>query len=201
MSKHKPTNEADPELVAQFNIAPTGETADNADVLSQLLGDAPSDDADEATEMDLGELGALQEEFDAVETLTLQKQRLEAKLSKVSADLQAQKFRMLDAMKLQGTKQFSSALGPGACSRSERYDTVVEDVDTFMAWVQETHPELLSVHSQRRTKFIRENFRDQGVPEDDERFPPGVKVTAREQLVVRGVKLKAPQGGSDSGKS
>ena len=68
-----------------------------------------------------------------------------------------------------------------------------------MAWVKETHPELLTVHSQNRTKFIRENFRDQGVPEDDARFPPGVKVTAREQLMVRGVKLKAPQGGPDSG--
>ncbi len=199
MAKKRPANEVDPDLAAQFSVAPIGEAAsdDSGDVLGQLLGNAPSADADDGVELDTGELGALQEEFDAVAALTLRKKQLEAELGEVSKALTAQKDRMLGAMTLQGTKQFSSALGPGACSRSERYDTTLSDVDAFIDWVKESHPELLTVNNQTRNRFIREQYRDQGIPEGDERFPPGITVTPREQLVVRGV--KPPQGGPGNG--
>ena len=184
-----PKDEVAPELAAQFGIQPTGGEATNetaGDVLTTLL--ESSGDDEEATEADSGELANLQGEFDSVAVLNRKKQALEAELKLVSSALQAQKERMMDAMEAQGTKQFRSVTGEGSCTVTERYDTTLNDPQQFIDWVKESHPELLVVHSQTRNKFIRENYRDEGIAADDPSFPPGVDVTPRRGLMVRGTR-------------
>lgn len=156
-------------------------------VFDQLL--SGGEDDTRAVEVSEGELASLGEEHRAVVALTREKRRLETRLAKVSAALTDAKLRMQDAMAAQGTRQFNSAVEEdGACSLGTRYDTVVEDPQAFLAWVQSQAPELLTVHSQTRTKFIRENYRDRGIPVESPEFPPGVKVEERQFLQVRGVK-------------
>lgn len=181
--------EVDAGLAEQFsgfaNQADASQST-QAGVLSQLLEGA--DDDAEAVEPDAGDLGALQQEFETVARLTLRKKELERELSEVSKALTAQKDRMQQAMEGQGTQQFRGADG-ASCNFQTRFDTVVEDPEAFMEWVQERHQELLTVNSQTRTKFIRENYRDQGVDPDSPEFPPGLKTTERTTLVVRGVRV------------
>jgi hypothetical protein len=171
-----------------FKIAKIGPDAvdDGSEILAQIL-DGTNDDPD-AVEADEGDLANLQGEFDSVARLTDRKKVLEAELSSVKQALAAQKDRMIDAMEKQGTKQFRSAAGDGSCTITERFDTKVNDDGAFIEWVQETHPELLTVNSQRRNKFIRENFRDQGIDPESDEFPPGIEVSPRRGLMVRDVK-------------
>lgn len=190
--KKKQENLADPTLLAQFNMPqiPAEEVAravGGADVLAELLSGG-EDDAT-AVELGEGELGALHQEFESIAALTLRKAQLEEELSDVSAALQAQKDRMKGAMKGHGTSQFKGDDGAG-CTIQVQFDTKLEDPQAFMEWVKERHPELLVVHSQTRTKFIRENFRDQGVAPDSPEWPPGITASERESLVVRGVLKK-----------
>jgi len=161
-------------------------TADEGDALKELL-EGNTDD-EEAVEAGAGELAVLEDEFGVVAALTRRKEELEGQLSKVNQQLAAQKQRMLDAMDAQGTAQFKSAGGPGACSPTTTFDTKVEDPATFMAWVQEFHPELLTVNSQTRSSFIRKEYRDKGVDPDSPEFPPGIVASERRSLTVRGVK-------------
>ena len=201
MSEQKPTDEelladlAQANCVAdlKFGLAKIGPDAvsDGSEILTQLL-DGANDDVD-SVEADEGDLANLQEEFDSVARLTDEKKRIEAKLSSVKQALAAQKDRMMNAMEAQGTKQFRSAVGDGSCTVTERYDTALTDAQAFMTWVQETHPELLTVNSQARNKFIRENFRDQGIAVESDEFPPGIDVTPRRGLMVRDVKAKQKQ--------
>lgn len=177
------------ELIRKLTVAkvgPDAPTEDGSGILRDLL-DTGNDDVD-AVEPDEGDLASLQTEFDSVARLTARKRELESELQNVSRALQAQKDRMLMAMEAQGTKQFRSALGDGSCTITERYDTTVEDPQTFLAWVTEAHPELLTVNSQTRNKFIRENYRDQGIDPDSPEFPPGVQASPRRSLMVRDVK-------------
>jgi hypothetical protein len=134
------------------------------------------------------DLGSMESEFQVVALLTERKKELERQVSEVSAQLEAAKERMLAVMEAHGTTQFRSGAGLGSCFTQERFDTTVEDPGAFVAWVQERHPELLTVNSQTRNRFIREEFRDKGVAPDSDAFPPGVKVTPRTQLAVRGAR-------------
>lgn len=177
-------------LLSQLTVAKIGPDAvdDGSEILAQIL-DGTNDDPD-AVEADEGDLANLQTEFDTVALLTEKKRKLEAQLDNVKKSLEAQKQRMMNAMEAQGTKQFRSALGDGSCTITERYDTVVTDPQSFIDWVQEAHPELLTVNSQVRNKFIRENFRDMGIDPESPEFPPGVQASPRRGLMVRDVKAK-----------
>lgn len=157
-----------------------------ADILRQML-EGETDDLD-AVEPDEGDLLNLQAEFDTVARLTQRKRELEGELQQISQALEAQKLRMLDAMEAQGTKQFRSMLGDGSCTITERFDTAVTNQQEFLGWVQEAHPELLTVNAQTRNKFIRENYRDQGVDPSSPEFPPGIEVSPRRGLMVRDVR-------------
>lgn len=182
-------------LAAQFTIAPLDgkHKESSSDVLEALLHGSTDDD--DAVEADAGELANLQSEFDAVAALTRRKQELESELSKVSQALEAQKGRMLEAMEAQGTRQFRSVTGDGACTITERFDTTLDDPQAFISWVKEAHPDLLTVHSQTRNKFIREEYRDQGIAPDSPEFPPGVVVTPRRGLMVRNVRRMQDKDG------
>lgn len=170
--------------------AEAGAGADR-DVLGALL-DATDDDPDAErrqalADADITDLGS---EFDTIAALTRRRDELQGRLDEVKRDLEAAKGRMLDAMETQGTSQFRSAEGLGSCYVQERFDTTLDDPDAFMEWVKERAPELLSVNAQTRNKYVRVEFRDKGVDPDSGEFPPGVKVTPRKQLAVRGAKAK-----------
>lgn len=161
---------------------------EKADLFDQLQGDK---DDSEAVELPDGAMADLAEEFRVLRELRLRRDRLNAKAAAASKDYEEQRDRMASAMLLQGTKQFSDVNGQGACTQTTQYQTTVEDPQAFMEWVQERHPELLTVNAQTRTSFIRKEYRDKGVPLDSDQFPPGIKVTERETLSVRGI--KAPE--------
>jgi len=176
-------------FIAPAPLRPEVSAAD--DVFAQLL--AGADDDDRAVEPTDDDLGTLEYEWDKLERLGQACDAVEARLEVLNKDYNAQKERMLLAMKREGTRQFKGASG-GACVVATQYTTSVEDEARFMDWVKETHPELLTVHSQSRTSFIRKNYRDRGIPTDDPAFPPGLKAGERESLQVRGIKPPAVQG-------
>ena len=152
------------------------------DVLDQLLDGA---DGTEAAELTDEQLGSLHEEFEPVARLRAEKLRLEAQLKRVSAALEDHKRRMLSALEAQGTRQFRSADGSGQCYTQTRYNVRVTDPEPFMEWVQENHPELLSVNSQTLGSFVRKEYRDKGVATDSDQFPPGIEVKEQVSLMVR----------------
>lgn len=154
------------------------------DVFGQLLGG--ENDDPEAHEASDEELGALENEFGSVLLLRSQKAALKEKLSTINVELEAQEMRMLEAMDGQGTKQFKGSDG-GGCSITETYTTALDSANPagFLEWAKEHAEELLDVQSQRRTTFIRTEYEDKGIPTDDPRFPPGLKVGTRRRLQVR----------------
>jgi hypothetical protein len=91
-------------------------------------------------------------------------------------------------MVVQGTRQFRGTEDDGSCTVATAYDTKVTDPVSFMDWCMAQATELLTVNAQTRTKFIRENFKDKGIPVDSEDFPPGIEASEREFLQVRGVR-------------
>ncbi len=170
------------------------------DVLGALLSTEEDDpDAQMREQLSDADIGNLDEEFQTVALLTKKRDELDRKLKQVKQDLQAAKNRMMDSMEAQGTNQFRSGAGLGSCYLQERFDTTLEDPDLFLDWIKARHPELLSVHSQTRNRFIREEYRDKGVDPGADEFPPGVAVTPRKQLAVRGAKVK--QSGRDKEKA
>lgn len=170
---------------------------DEADVLAALL--SPEDDDVEAPiPLDDASLRSLEEEFGDVARLNEQKARQEKVLKDTKRELAAAKARMHRAMELQGTKQFRSTEGLGSCYFEERYDTTIVDDAAFSEWVREHHPELLTVHSQTRNRLIRTEFRDKGVAPDSPDFPPGIAVTPRPGLGVRGAKARKESKSKDS---
>lgn len=192
-----PKTVTDPELDEALGdmfkgLAPAGPDKPATDLLTQLLESSDADDPNAIT-LDAEELGALEEEFENVARLKETKEALKAKLDVASATYEAARGRMLSAMKLQGTKQFRGADGQGSCSIQERFDTKVTDPVEFMAWVQENHPELLTVNSQTRSGFIRKEYKDKGVPPEADEFPPGIEPSTREVLQVRGARTKKAQ--------
>lgn len=174
-------------------VAPAklGKDEPELDVFAQLLQGAADDDR--AVEPTDDDLGTLEMEWEKLERLKLAAEAAQTRADELDREYKAQKERMLLAMKREGTRQFRGSSG-GACVVAEQYSTTMEDEHAFMDWVRESHPELLTVHSQTRTKFIRENFRDRGVPTDDPAFPPGLKAGTVEFLQVRGIKPPAKQG-------
>lgn len=172
--------------------APVDPTAGEAGaVFDQLL--AGTEDDDQAVELTEEEQINLGENYRVVANLTRRKKKLEAKLAAASAALTEAKQNMQSAMVVQGTKQFKGAEDDGSCTVATQYTTKVTDPTTFRNWVMATAPELLDVASQRRTKFVRENYKDKGIPVDSEAFPPGIEASEREFLQVRGVKSDTPK--------
>lgn len=178
MAKKK---QADADLTMGF-VAPAAldEETKPANAFDALLGGG-----DETTELDDKALGALDDEFRVLAQLKAEESRLDARLSEVKRDLAAQRQRMLDAMELQGTKQFRGAQDEGSCHIAEEYTTTLENPQRFMDWVKEQAPELLTVNSRSRTSFIRREYRDKGVPVDSDTFPPGVSADVRKVLRLR----------------
>lgn len=167
--------------------APVDPTAGEAGgVFDQLL--TGTDDDDQAVELTEEEQINLGDNYRVVANLTRRKKKLEAKLKDVSAALTAAKQGMQSAMVVQGTKQFRGAEDDGSCTVATRYDTKVTDPVSFINWVMGNAHELLSVNSQTRTRYIRENFKDKGIPVDSEAFPPGIEASEGEFLQVRGVR-------------
>lgn len=171
-------------------IAPADPTAGGAgeagDVFGQLL-DGQEDD-DQAVELSTEQLANMGECYRRVAELTREVKRQESKLTQTKAALTQAKLDMESVMKAHGTKQFKGVGDDGACSLGSRYDTKVTDPKAFSDWVVANHPELLTVMAQTRTKFIRENYKDRGIPTDSEEFPPGIEASERSFLQVRGVK-------------
>jgi hypothetical protein len=163
------------------------------DPLDVLLDVAGNDDP-AAIEIDEGDFRALEEEWAVLVRLRERKERLEGLADKASIDYNLQRDRMRRAMEAQGTRQFASAEGRGAGSLKREYRTKVVDDAAFSEWVAERHPELLSVNSQRRDSFVRDEYRDRGVaptledgsPNPD--FPPGLQVIEQDTLSVRGTR-------------
>lgn len=190
--KPEKLGEVGEELASQFGLGPAQEQPQQ-DVLSQLLESTDADDP-EAVVLDEQELGLLQDEFDALARLKERKDALEEQLDGVKKAYEAQRGRMLSAMKLQGTKQFRGADGQGGCTIQVRYETKVTDPEAFMEWVKEQHPELLTVNTNTRSSFIRKEFRDKGVPAEADEFPPGIEAKERDVLALTGAKSKKKGG-------
>ena len=174
-------------------VAPAKIGADEPepDIFAQLL--AGVEDDGRAVEPTDDDLGTLEMEWEKLEQLDQAAERAEERAKGLRQAYNAQKERMALAMKREGTRQFRGASG-GLAVVATQYTTSLEDEPRFMAWVKETHPELLTVHSKTRTKFIRENFRDRGIPINDPAFPPGLKAGELDTLQVRGIKAPAMQG-------
>lgn len=153
------------------------------DVLLDLGNDDPA-----ASEIDESDFHALEEEWDLLVRLKARSDKLADLADKAKIDYNLQRDRMKRAMEAQGTRQFSSSEGRGAGSLAREYRTSIEDPEAFMGWVNANHPELLTVNSQTRDSFVRNQFRDKGVAPDDPSFPPGIRVIEQEVLRVRNVR-------------
>ena len=187
MTKRKQDNTVDAEALGF--TAPVDPTAGEAGgVFDQLL--AGADDDDQAVELTEEERINLGECYRVVAALTRRKKDLEAKLKKASAALTDAKEQMKSAMVVQGTKQFRGTDDDGSCTVAVQYTTKVTDPQAFLNWVMAAAPELLGINSQVRTKFVRENFKDKGIPVDSQDFPPGIEASEMEFLQVRGVKAQ-----------
>ncbi len=168
------------------------------DLFAQLTQGTEDDEA--AVELSDEELGSLGDEYTKVALLKRRKDKLEKQLKLVSSEYEAARGRMLNAMTLQGTSQFKGTDDDGACSVGNRYSTKVADEDAFIRWVMANEPTLLTVNAQTRTKYIRENYKDKGVPVDADEFPPGITAEEQPYLSVRGVRDTTPsktQGAKD----
>lgn len=175
--------------VADLGFIAPPSTGEDADVLGQLL-DSTDDPDSQRKALSDAELRSLDLEFQDVARLDAEVKDLERRLSEKKQERDVAKSRMLEAMELQGTSQFRSGEGLGSCYVQERFDTQLEDQDAFMEYMLQHHPHLLTVHSQTRNRFIREEFRDKGVDPESGDFPPGIIVKPRKMLAVRGAKAK-----------
>jgi len=184
----------DPKDLGFVAPAPMGD-AEPADIFDQLLEGTTDDER--AVEPTDDDLGTLEEEWHRLCVMREASDAAEERAKETRAAYVAQRERMMSAMRRQGTKQFRGANGQ-ACSIAEIYTTSLEDEAKFMGWVKETHPELLTVHSKSRTKFIREQYRDRGVAIDDPSFPPGLKVGTVDNLTVRGIRPAAETQGAET---
>lgn len=165
-------------------VAPEGVEVSTTDLdpFSALLeGFNPPEDIPQPDD----EFGSLEDEFRKL----VQLRRVCDALSQKKADLEElkrrQTSRVREAMEAQGTKQFRSSGGFGACSISSRYKTRVTNDQAFIRWATEHHPELLTVNAQTRTSFVRREFKDNGIPPDADEFPPGIEAEEEPTLSVR----------------
>lgn len=163
-------------------VAPAAVAGPTVDPLEEIARGV-----DSVPTLDEHALGTLEEEFRVLAALRERSDDLARQAEEARKAYGAQRDRMLAAMEAQGTRQFRGADGT-ACTIAEQYTTSVEDEATFLEWVKVAHPELLSVHSATRTKFVREEYRDKGVPETDPTFPPGLKPGTLRTLMVRGIR-------------
>jgi hypothetical protein len=157
------------------------------DPLDILLEVGGMDDP-EAYEIDESDFAALEEEWARLMRLKERKDRLEGLAEKAAIDYSLQRDRMRRAMEAQGTRQFASAEGQGAGSLAREYRVKITNPQVFIGWVNERHPELLSVNSQTLGSFVRNEYRNKGVAPDDPAFPPGVQVIEQQILRVRGTR-------------
>lgn len=165
--------------------------SETPDVFTQLMEGTTEDQP--PVELDDGDAATLEDSWNRLVALRRRRDNLKKQASDASAEYEAQRGRMAGMMEKQGTTQFRGADG-GSCSIADVYTTAIENEDAWMGWVRESHPELLSVHSQRRTSFIRQEYRDKGVPIDDPSFPPGLKAGTQPTLTVRGLRPSQSQG-------
>lgn len=175
----------DPKDLGFVAPAKIGEDAAEDDVFTQLL-ETGRDDA-EAVEPSMDDLGTLEEEWQRVCALKEAKDLAEERLKEAKAAYLHQQNRMAGAMERQGIKQFRGSNG-GGCTISDVYSTRVTDEAAFRQWVDETHPELLTVNSRTRTSFVRNHYRDKGVAPGDPAFPPGLEAEELHPLSVRGAR-------------
>lgn len=163
------------------NLPPAKKQAPAKDPFAELAkaAEKPKDEAEAAEVFE-----SLEGEFEVLAGLRRKRDQTKREASDASASYEAQRWRMGRALESQGTKQFKSAQGLGACSRSEQYTAKIIDPATFVDWCAAEHPELLTVNSQTLTRFVREEYRDKGVPLDDPSFPPGVETGERPNVTV-----------------
>jgi hypothetical protein len=153
-----------------------------ADPFAQL--EAPAQEEVE-TEAEAEVFDSLEEEYRILVSLRQQRDRLKQRHSEASGEYEAQRGRMMRAMEAQGTKQFkSAAVEKGSCHFNSSYGVSIADHTEFIPWVKEHAEELLSVNSRTLTKYIREQFKNRGVPPEDPSFPPGLKVSEHDTLTV-----------------
>ncbi len=200
MAKSKKVQEAPKDLLAQFEGSDSGAALQNQDtpgVLDQLLTDAGGADGTDDAEMGVEELASLEDEFSDVVALRHRQAEIKEQLKAVNAELDAQQWRMIEAMKAQGTKAFKGMGGGGeSCTVSERYDTQVDDQQAYIDWTMEHQPSMLTVNAQSRNGFIRREYTDKGVDETSDTFPDGISVTTKTILIVRGIKKDTKKKGS-----
>lgn len=162
------------------------------DPFAELTKRAAKTEAEEAEAEEAYE--SLEAEFERLASLRRRRDEAKAVASDASADYEAQRWRMGRALEAQGTKQFKSAQGLGSASRSEQYTAKIVDPATFIPWAKSNCPEILTVNSQTLVRFVRENFRDKGVPLDDASFPPGIETGERANVTVT---IPKPKKGKD----
>ena len=128
---------------------------------------------------------SLEEEYRLLASLRKRRDELKAQHGEASGDYEAQRGRMMRAMTAQGTKQFkSTTVEKGSCHFNSGYGVKIMDPSTFIPWVRDHAEELLSVNARTLTKFVREQFKNRGVPPDDPSFPPGIEAKEHDTLTV-----------------
>lgn len=153
------------------------------DPFQQLM--APAEEPEETPEEEAETFESLEEEYRILASLKRKRDRLKAEHSEASNDYEAQRGRMMRAMRAQGTKQFkSTTVEKGSCYFNGAYGVKIVDPSTFIPWVKEHAEELLSVNSRTLTKYVREEFKNRGVPTDDPSFPPGIEAKEHDTLTV-----------------
>ena len=171
-----------PEVLPGIDAPEAAEPA--SDPFKQL--EAPAETPTEPQEEAEAEVfDSLEDEYRTLASLRKQRDKLKEKHSEASNDYEAQRGRMMRAMAAQGTKQFkSTTVEKGSCHFNSGYGVKITDPSTFIPWVKEQAEELLSVNARTLTKFIREQFKNRGVPVDDPSFPPGIEAKEHDTLTV-----------------
>lgn len=164
--------------------AAAAEVEPEADPFEELEAEAPEPtEEEEAVEGET--FSNLEEEYRTLASLKKRRDELKDAHSQASAEYEAQRGRMMRAMKAQGTKQFKSTLlEKGACHFSSAYQVKIKDPTDFIPWVKKHAEELLSVNSRTLGKYVRVNYKNKGVPIDDPSFPPGLEVSEHDTLTV-----------------
>lgn len=154
------------------------------DPFEQLTAPEP-EPTEEESEEEAEVFQSLEDEYRILASLKRRRDELKTQHTEASNEYEAQRGKMLRAMKAQGTKQFkSTTVEKGGCHFKGAYGVKILDHSEFIPWVQEHAPELLSVNSKTLTKHVREEYKNRGVPIDDPSFPPGLEVSEHDTLTV-----------------
>jgi hypothetical protein len=157
------------------------------DVLTALLSGVDDDeyarDRERLADVDVR---ALDVEYAHLVDLRAKRDAVKGKLKDVNALVEAATARVMAAMEVQGTRQFSGELGGAVLGK--KFQTKVVEPAAFAQWVIETHPEILTIHANTRNKIVREEFEDRGIGPGHAEFPPGLE--AKEVVTLRVLKPK-----------